>query len=56
MSVELFLPAYLIAVCLSNACRRHKKIFQQMNCQRVVYLIATSLLSSAPILYLKIQS
>jgi hypothetical protein len=49
MSAEVFLTAYLIAVYLSDACR-YKKVFQQLNCQRVVYLIATSLLSSAPIL------
>jgi hypothetical protein len=51
MSAAVFLIAYLIAVCLSNACC-HKKVSQQLNYQHVAYPIATSLLSSAPILYL----
>jgi hypothetical protein len=54
MSAELFLIVYLIAVCLSDACR-YKKIFQQLICQRTVYLIATSLLSSAPILSINMK-
>lgn len=49
MSAKLSLIVYLIVVCLSDACR-HKKVFQQLICQRTVYLIATSLLSSAHIL------
>jgi hypothetical protein len=47
--VDVYLIAYLIAVCLSNACRQ-KKIFQQQTRQHMIYLIATFLLSSAPIL------
>jgi hypothetical protein len=49
MSAKLYLIAYLIAVCLPDASHR-KKVFQQMVCQRTVYLIATFLFSSALIL------
>lgn len=54
MSAEFSHVVYRIAVCLSDACR-HKKVFQQMICQHMVYLIATSLLSSAPILSINMK-
>jgi hypothetical protein len=55
MSAELFLTAFQIAVCLPDACRQ-KKVFRQEVCQCTVYLIATSLLSSAPILSVNMKT
>jgi hypothetical protein len=46
MSAEFSLIAYLIAVFLPDA-SHHKTVFQQMICQRTVYLTATFLFSSA---------